>query len=522
MSNIAFDQTIAGATDEGALSTEESGGVAESASLEKIEIAQAWNRLTKGASAALGLWLSFFGADFFMATWVYPGSLSTLATLRFSSLAVLLVCVIVLRKRKRRTQRILRILDCTIFMTSVLTLSLMCLPTGGIVSPFYAGITLVFAVRTALVAEPWRRGIVINAILFCIFPGVIIGSAMFSDSIASQFSNSGETVTFIMNCNLLLGVATLAVVGGDALWRTRRHLFESRSIGRYRLLRRIGKGGMGEIWAAWHKGLSREVAIKLLTPQVDESQAVRRFEREVQATVSLSHPNTIRVFDHGSTDDGIWFYAMELLRGENLSVSIQREGKFSVERAVYIISQVAQSIAEAHARNIHHRDIKPENIFLTDDGRVGDFVKVLDFGIARVPSDLQRDDVGLTATGSTLGTPAYLSPEAARGHTSDARCDVYGLGAVLYFMLTEHPPAQGRNFAEIIDALMHSAPPAISKYRDENIPAELELVIATSLAKDPDDRYRDASEFLTALARCACFDAWQPPPVDLVAFDSPS
>src|SRR5690606_13053594 len=161
------------------------------------------------------------------------------------------------------------------------------------------------------------------------------------------------------------------------------------------------RGGMGEVWAAWHKGLGREVAVKMLRleggPQGLESDpvAVERFRREVRATSELSHPNPVRVFDYGATEDGILYYAMELLEGENLRSLVRREGPLPPARAVHLVSQAARALAEAHRKGIVHRDVKPENVFVVDAGGERDFVKVLDFGIAKVLGAPPAED-GLT------------------------------------------------------------------------------------------------------------------------------
>jgi serine/threonine-protein kinase len=306
---------------------------------------------------------------------------------------------------------------------------------------------------------------------------------------------------FVHNVALVFVTCVLLVAGGHQYWRLRRRVYEARSIGRYRLRQKIGSGGMGEVWRAWHPALNREIAVKILKPNETSAAAIARFEREVRATTELQHPNTVRVFDCGVTDDGLWFYAMELLQGQTLAEMARGKG-IEPERAVHIVRQATRAIAEAHGRGIVHRDVKPENLFVTSLGGERDFVKVLDFGIAKLRDGDERDGETLTREGAMIGTPMFMSPEQASGTTVDPRSDVYSLGAVLYFALTGRPPFDGPNATSVLLGHMSIIPKAPSERAPRTVPPSLDAVVLRCLEKDPSKRYASAADLDAALAEC--------------------
>jgi len=486
------------------------------ATLEQVELNRAWTRLRLSCGIGAVMWILFIPLDLQYSKWVVPGSEIALLALRLSPILVFVPCIILLLRRNGYTRHRLQIIEQLCFQTAAWSIALMTIWTGGLYSHYPFGIAMVLALRAAAIGEPWRKGIMSTFIMASSYLVVMLLGATLSTDIASQFEDpSALTVLALTNSNLF-GLAIFAVLGSHVLWRSRRLLYEYRSIGRYRLLKRISKGGMGEVWAAWHRGLKREIALKLLMPSVRIKESILRFEREVAATVSLSHPNTIRIFDHGITDDGVWYYAMELLQGEDLNALVIRDGAQPVDRSVYILFQAACSIAEAHSRGICHRDIKPENLFITNDGRSHDFVKVLDFGIARTLSGDEKGTSNITQTGFHLGTPAYLSPEVARAQPADVRSDVYGLGAVLYFMLAGQPPFQRDNTMGLIYAHAELEPEPVEQIRGKPLPADVEAILCKALAKMPQDRQQNAGELVTELEQCESFGAWQPAVVSAI------
>jgi serine/threonine protein kinase len=264
---------------------------------------------------------------------------------------------------------------------------------------------------------------------------------------------------------------------------------------------------MGTVYKARHAMLRRPTAVKLLNVDTMSDAAVARFEREVQLTSSLNHPNTVAVFDYGRTPEGIFYYAMEYLEGMNLDDLIKRFGPLPEARLVYILKQVCGSLAEAHAAGLVHRDIKPANIFLTCRGGLHDFVKVLDFGLVKA---LEGDEkANLTSPNAITGTPLYMSPEAVNQPDQvDARTDVYALGAVGYFLLAGSPVFTGATVMEI--CMKHvkadAEPPSVRTGKP--VSASLEALILQCLAKSPPDRPTDAADLLRKLDTCTVEGKW--------------
>jgi serine/threonine-protein kinase len=305
----------------------------------------------------------------------------------------------------------------------------------------------------------------------------------------------------------LILLALGSALGALAISRLRRQVDEARQLGQYRLGRRIGAGGMGEVYLAEHRLLKRPCALKLIRPDsVADPRALARFEREVRVTATLSHPNTIEVYDYGRTEAGVYYYVMEYLPGLSLAELVDRHGPQPPGRAVYLLRQVCRSLGEAHAAGLIHRDIKPSNIFVSRRGGVDDVAKLLDFGLALPPAGYGGPE--LSGEGRILGTPQFMSPEQAQGGAElDGRSDIYSLGAVAYYVLTGRPPFGGDDGIRILIA--HARDPVVppSLARDD-IPADLERVVLRCLAKDPAGRFPDAVSLGRALRDCACAGDW--------------
>jgi len=216
--------------------------------------------------------------------------------------------------------------------------------------------------------------------------------------------------------------------------------------GQFRIVEKIGKGGMGAVYKAEQPDMNRYVAIKILHSRyLSRSDLVSRFRREARAMSQLSHPNTARVFLYGQLDDGACYFVMEHLVGQNLAQLVRSEGAMDAKRAMRIMIQVCSALEEAHQAGIVHRDLKPENIFVTTQGGIRDFPKVLDFGLAKVTERQMRPgSMVLTQQGMVFGTPEFMSPEQAHGKTLDARSDIYSLGIILYELLTGKLPFDAR------------------------------------------------------------------------------
>jgi serine/threonine protein kinase len=279
----------------------------------------------------------------------------------------------------------------------------------------------------------------------------------------------------------------------------------ARELGSYRLVACLGRGGMGEVWKAEHRLLAREAAIKLINPELSAELAEEgraRFRREAETLASLRSRNTIEIFDYGVAEDGTFFYVMELLDGLDLESLSKSHGPQPAARVIQILLQACNSLAEAHDAGLVHRDIKPANLFLCRQADEVDVVKVLDFGLVRAQSaqlpSITGDDstskkslpaeAGLTQAGGLMGTPQYMAPEQALGHELDGRADLYSLGCVAFYLLTGRPVFEADTPMRVMIAHVSSAPPDLRTLIADWIPPELETVLASCLAKSPDDR----------------------------------
>lgn len=304
-------------------------------------------------------------------------------------------------------------------------------------------------------------------------------------------------------------VATVATVAIAYMFliRLRLRIHEAQQIDRYRLEKKIAEGGMGEVYLARHQMLRRPTAIKLLRPDKTSPDTLARFEREVQLTSRLTHPNTIVIYDYGHTPEGIFYYVMEYLNGITLDRLIEIEGPVTPARTVHILRQVCASLQEAHGIGLIHRDIKPLNIVLCRTGGEPDFVKVLDFGLVR-EVELPADQV-VTESQVVAGTPLYIAPERLRDPKHiDARCDIYSLGVVGYNVLTGQELFHGVNALEITHQTLHTAAPRPSLNSPHSIPPPLDDLIVQCLAKDPQARPASMAEIIERLDGIAAEHPW--------------
>jgi hypothetical protein len=278
-------------------------------------------------------------------------------------------------------------------------------------------------------------------------------------------------------------------------------------LGQYSLQEKIGSGGMGSVYRASHAFLRRPTAVKMLDAKLGDAEGFARFEREVQLTAGLNHPNTIAVYDYGRSPDGVFYYAMELLEGINLQDLVDKDGPLPEGRVVHILEQICGSLAEAHAIGLVHRDIKPANIILTLRAGIPDFVKVLDFGLAKAAQS--EDDAKITQANVTLGTPHYMSPEAVEHPESvSLLSDVYAVGAVGYFLLTGTTVFRGKTVMDICMKQVRGIPDEPSKRLGRPVNACLESFLLRCLAKAPNDRPASAAAAVTELRRCQLEAPW--------------
>jgi serine/threonine-protein kinase len=461
-------------------------------------------RARRFAMAATVAWGGALYLDVLAAKDIAPGSLGTLLVLRLAGTVVAMAVWGALRLRPRMSTGALRLVLVGGFTSIAFLLGCMGAVAGGLMTPYVGGAIALIGGHAAVSHLRWSRGIVDFGFVAATFPVTLVASSLLLPGVAAQLHDPHAIAFLQFDLTNLGTMYACAVLGGHVAWSLRRQVFEARSLGRYKLTRRLGAGGMGEVWLAYHHGLKRDVAVKILRTDVgrDPRAAAARFEREVRATTELSHPNTVRVLDYGVTDDGLWYYVMELLVGTNVSELVSREGPQPPGRALHIVSQAARALAEAHEKGIVHRDIKPENLFVTQAGGEVDFVKVLDFGIAKLAET--GDDTALTRAGAIMGSPRWLSPETFAAKEVGPPADVYALGAVLHMLLSGAPPFRGDTLAELAHAHVHEPPPGLPS----ETPQDISAVVARCLQKKPTDRYQSARELVEALAACEGAGAW--------------
>ena len=303
-------------------------------------------------------------------------------------------------------------------------------------------------------------------------------------------------------------LAVIALFASKSLYQLRKTEHKARRLGNYLILKQLGRGGMGSVYLAQHALMCRPTAVKVITPETDSSTALARFEREVRVSSTLTHPNTITIYDFGHTQGGEFYYAMEYLEGLDLQEMVERYGPIEPARAVYILLQLVGSLAEAHSRDIIHRDIKPSNIFLTRRGGLYDFVKVLDFGLAK-EVDADAAAASITQSGTIFGTPMYIAPETVYGPADvDGRADIYNVGGVAYWMLTGRPPFTSSNTIGVLIDHVKTEPRPPSQVTELEIPRELDEIVLRCLAKKPEDRFFSAEELESELQALEFNPAW--------------
>jgi serine/threonine-protein kinase len=363
------------------------------------------------------------------------------------------------------------------------------------------------------VPKSWRRAaLVVGPLAMLPFATLMVLILQYPDAMewlweGWQLSETPRIRLFLFDAMILLMLALGSTFGARRLSRLRRQVAEARQLGQYRLRRRLGAGGMGEVYLAEHQLLKRPCAVKLIRPgDAADPHALERFEREVRLTATLSHPNTVEIYDYGRAEDGTYYYVMEYLPGLSLAELVERYGPLPPARAVYLLRQVCGALREAHAAGLIHRDIKPSNIFAARRGGMDDVAKLLDFGLVR-PVATGRA-AHLSAEGQILGTPLFMSPEQAMGGRElDERSDIYALGAVAYCLLTGRPPFEGEDGIAVLIA--HARDPVMPPSRVRpGIPTDLERVVLRCLDKDAAERFPDAGCLERALGACACAGNW--------------
>jgi serine/threonine-protein kinase len=312
-------------------------------------------------------------------------------------------------------------------------------------------------------------------------------------------------------------VVGMAGVAATVVYQLGTEVRRARELGSYRLVERLGAGGMGEVWRAEHRLLARPAAVKLIRPDAlgpvgPERRRINlhRFEREAQATASMRCPHTVELYDFGVAEDGTFYYVMELLAGLDLEVLVEKHGPLPASRVLHLLPQICHSLAEAHDVGLIHRDVKPANIYTCRFGREVDWIKVLDFGMVKRRGEAADADPKLTAENVVGGTPAYMAPEQALGDAVDGRADLYALGCVAYWLLTGRPVFEGRTPADTMMQHVHGVVVPPSRRSELAIPGGLEAVVLAPLAKDPTARPQTADDVTARLREVTPDQPWTP------------
>jgi serine/threonine-protein kinase len=449
----------------------------------------------------IGLWVwpSFTLLDAYMCFVAFPGAPFPLFIVGRVLVEVVLVGVYWGSRRPAIPARTLAQFQNLSFVLAALCIAIMAVPLGGLRSPYMHGISIVLLVRAAVMPEPWRPSLPLFTTICLTFPAVMLERVLVSPAARAAALEYGALVSFGANFVFVIASATVGLVSGHISWAARQQLYRARRLGRYRLQAPIGRGGMGEVWLAWDQPLRRNVALKLLrTGGLPDGDSLRRFEREAQAASQMRIPHSVQIYDFGVSDDGIHYIAMEYLTGMNLESLVGRFGSLPPGRAVYFARQICRSLEEAHAAGIIHRDVKPSNLFVTRVGGDPDFLKLLDFGLARLRT-AGGGDARLTRTGMLFGTPAYLAPEIWEGAEADERSDIYAVGVTLFFLLTGRVPFDGKSPVNVMLAQQEGEVMPPSAERGEALPASLDALVLRSMAKDPAERYQSVTELRQAL-----------------------
>lgn len=434
------------------------------------------------------IWPAYTLLDVYMCFVAFPAARFNLFILY--RVVVELAFVAVYRASIKGTlslKRLVQLQDLT-YVAAAAAISLMALDLGGIRSPYMHGISIVALVRTALVPTNWRKGLGTYAGIALAFPIVMVLAAAVSPPARHEWFSAASLIVFASNYIFVLTSSFLGLVTGHIVWSAQEQLYRARKVGRYRLQAPIGKGGMGEVWLAWDESLHRNVALKLLRVSATSPAAVRRFELEAMAAGRLRGTHVVRIFDYGASDDGLYYIAMEYLTGMSLASLIEKFGPLPQARAIHIASQACLALEEAHSAGVIHRDLKPHNLYLTHMPDELDFVKLLDFGIARLRESSHAEP--LTVAGLMVGTPSYLAPELWFGDVADERSDIYSFGVTLHVMLTGVTPFEGWSVQQLQIAHVRNLPPMLRVPRG----SQIEATLLKCMARSPDERIQTVRE----------------------------
>jgi len=403
------------------------------------------------------------------------------------SLALLALWLLV-RGERQLSGRVLSLVDVGTMNAVALGFGVMTLHLPRVAHPIQIlllALIFTFTLRATYVPSSVRQTVLVHVTAgFWLLLAAVLTAERFAaiDPGAREASVRGQLITA---STWWLFNSGAAVAATSVIYGLRKEVHEAMQLGQYTLREKLGEGGMGAVYSARHAMLRRPTAIKLLPPRLSDDAKIIRFEREVQRTAELSHPNVVTVFDYGRTPDGIFYYAMEHLDGLDLSELVEQHGPLSPARAIHVLVQICEGLAAAHDVGLIHRDIKPANVFLLRAGRTADLVKLVDFGLVKELGD-ETD-----TSNAIVGTPACMAPEVIDAPDAvDERSDLYAVGAVGYFLLTGRYVFEGDSVVDVLGKHLHDEPPPMDR---DDLPEGLEELILRCLAKAPADRPESAA-----------------------------
>jgi len=435
-----------------------------------------------------------FGASLLESVQKPPNVLHLVATLLFG--LEWLLC-----RRGRRSSKQLNLIDVGTTFGALVTFAAAFI-IGG--QGFEAALILTLItlsgliMRAVVVPGTARRTLWVSTV--CCAPALVATYVIASHAQQTMSGMPWTTVASTVYVGTwLAATVALSTLASRIIYGLSQRVRAATELGQYTLEEKIGEGGMGAVYRARHALLRRPTAVKLLPPELAGERSIQRFEREVQLTSGLTHPNTIAIYDYGRTPDGVFYYAMEYLEGITLEDLVVHDGPQPPARVVHLIKQLCGALAEAHGVHLIHRDVKPANIVLCVRGGLADYVKVLDFGLVK---EVATASPKLSAAQTVMGTPAYLAPEAlTRPDEIDSRADLYAVGAVAYELLTGKPVFDGATVLEVCAKILHDAPVSPSERKGSPVPPALETLVLACLSKDPSARPQSAVEISNALDR---------------------
>jgi eukaryotic-like serine/threonine-protein kinase len=481
-------------------------------------------RLSRFGRVLAGVTLGYAGLVLF--TSIYVGRLALnrsstpllVAGVAFAALWLLL-------RGAPRSPRFIRTVELSTLFIGTAAFSTLALVLDLTASPdmmVRSALTYMLLVYAVYVPSTARHTLVVAALmtvplLGCIFIAFRSWDPALHDPPAAIWRKGGQVGDMAYPATVasafIWGIAVAMAAGfSQTIYGLRKAVSDIQRLGQYTLEKKLGEGGMGVVYRASHAMLRRPTAVKLLLPDRAGKAALIRFEREVQRTAMLTHPNTVTVFDYGRTTDGIFYYAMELLEGASLDEIVEVDGAQPEERVIHLLEQAAASLAEAHDAGLIHRDVKPGNILVVDRGGISDLVKVVDFGLVKdvgSKASAATAEPALTMADAITGTPLYIAPETVTApETVDARADLYALGAVGYWLLTGTHVFGGNSILEVCAHHLHSIPDPPSTRLAAPVTADLEALLLACLAKRPEERPASAHILRERLRACAAAGRW--------------